>query len=239
MSFKNNFERFLPVARILIIPAIWLLFYACSSASNDKLTDEDRSQTAFAYYYQAGNQIENGRFKEALANLDSAIIRRPKYANFYQVKGWVLEQVDSVDGAVAAYEKCLQINSNAPDVQLRLGRLYLKQEIFERAAFYLRKSSLAMPDSQVILLDLSEAYVRMNRESLAIDQLNLYEKRNRHTAPVYYKLLGMARYHQNRYQKRRQPSSPMSPGKMRIPKVGNILDWPGLPSVILTSQFPI
>lgn len=202
MRFNFHIEIFQRLMRFLLmaLPLISLTFNACSSSSPRNAGENKQQQTAFSFYYLASQQIENGQLEVALSNLDSAIVRRPNYANFYQVKGWVLEQLDSLQNAVAAYEKCLSINGNSPDVQLRLGRLYLRRENYERAAFHLRKSALALPDSHAVLHDLSEAYIRMNRSALALDQLYLYEKKSGPSRAIHYKWRGMAFYLEDKYR---------------------------------------
>ena len=206
MRFNFHSEIIRRLKRILwmSLPLIFVVLNACSSSSPRNPGDNSQQQTAFSFYYLASQQIENGELDVALSNLDSAIIRRPNYANFYQVKGWVLEQLDSLDNAVTAYEKCLSVNKNSPEVQLRLGKLYLRRKNYERAAFHLRKSALAMPDSHAVLHDLSEAYIRMDRSALALDQLHLYEKKSGPSTAIHYKLRGMALYYEDKFREAEQ-----------------------------------
>lgn len=131
----------------------------------------DRAKAAYNFYYLAEDEIRQNRFSQALALLDSAVYYNPGLANFHQIRGWLWEQLDQPDSAIAAYETCLIYKSAHPDVLSRLSKLYLDAGDHVSAASYLKHLVKNYPDSTDGYLKLGIAYYLKGTYPLAIDNL--------------------------------------------------------------------
>ncbi|GEM_PF-3172614 len=188
--------------RIVNLKIIFLIFsvgFIACSGRQATTTTSTQPKSAFSFYYDALAEVEAGQFENALANLDSAIVRRPGVANFYQVKGWVFTQLGQADSAIAAYQKCLSYKSHYPEVWISLGKLYMEVKDYENAALYLRKAVQEIPDSTHLQLLLGESYFQTGKYHLAIDFLNAYKKSTHSPVMDYWKWLGMTEYGMGKY----------------------------------------
>lgn len=149
---------------------------------------------AFTFYYQSLDALRAGELERALSQLDSAILLRPNYSQFYCVRGHILQMLNRPDSAISAFEKCLIYKSYNPEVWLKLGKLYLQQQRYEKAAYYLRKCVAEFPDSIAILLDLGKAQVLAGHAPLARDALIRYARKAIALEPEYWKWWGIAHY---------------------------------------------
>lgn len=177
------------------------LFLCYCGAAGPKKPRQENPKTAFLFYYEAEKSIAAGDFQSALVHLDSAIAYNPRYANFYQVKGWVLENTGQLDSAISAYQKCLAYRSYYPEVWLRLGRVCLLVRRYENAAFYLKKAVQHYPDSAHIHLQLGEIYYHMNKYLLALENLFAYRKIAPHPNPLAWKWLGLTYFRMKEFPK--------------------------------------
>ncbi|RMH83350.1 MAG: hypothetical protein D6681_16920 [Calditrichaeota bacterium] len=184
---------------------IWLLTglllfgtLSCGGSRRTPVPQRDPRKASY-FYYEATRDIEQGLFVSALAKLDSAILYKPGVASYYQVRGWLLEQLGQPDSAIAAYQTCLRYRSNYPKVLVRLGELYMSKGIYDQAAFYLRKGVQAYPDSARIYLLLGQAYIKQGKFRLALDYLRDYRKIRPSPETEFWKWLGMAYVQAERY----------------------------------------
>ncbi|MCK6619130.1 MAG: tetratricopeptide repeat protein [Calditrichaceae bacterium] len=187
-------------AKFFALCFLCLFLWYCG-ASGPKKPREENPKTAFLFYYEAEKDIAAGDFQGALAHLDSAIAYNPRYANFYQVKGWVWEETGRADSAIVAYEKCLAYRSYYPEVWLRLGRVCLLAHQYENAAFYLKKAAQHYPDSADVHLQLGETYYHMNKYPLALDNLFAYRKIAPNPNPLVWKWLGLTYFRMKEFLK--------------------------------------
>ncbi|NOX37522.1 MAG: tetratricopeptide repeat protein [Calditrichaeota bacterium] len=149
---------------------------------------------AFTFYYQSLEALKAGDLERALSQLDSAILLRPNYSQFYCVRGHILQMLNRPDSAIAAFEQCLIYKSYNPDVWLKLGKLYLQQGHYEKAAYFLKKCVPEFPDSVAILLKLGKAQVLAGHAPLARDALVRYARRVQPPDPEYWKWWGVTHY---------------------------------------------
>ncbi|MBP9039730.1 MAG: tetratricopeptide repeat protein [Paludibacteraceae bacterium] len=70
--------------------------------------------------------IFNGKVDEGLAYLDEAIKNNPNNAEYYYVKGSVMEVLDKLDDAVTFFDKALSINPNLSAAWGRKGAIIMK-----------------------------------------------------------------------------------------------------------------
>ncbi|GAB4374222.1 MAG: hypothetical protein Kow0042_18680 [Calditrichia bacterium] len=128
--------------------------------------------------------MERGEFQTALAQMDSAIHRKPGFAPFYYTKGRLFEFLNQPDSAITIYEDALKIKSHFPEVWSRLARLYLNRERYQKAVQILKKLVDIQPDSSGNYLLLAEAYLYAGQPRLALDQIQYYQKRGGDTLEV-------------------------------------------------------
>ena len=82
--------------------------------------------------------------------------KEPSTAETWLQEGLELEEDDS-EGAVAAYRKALDLDSNMPDVWLNLGRLLHEQGHVAEAETCYRRAVALLPEEPVALFDLGVA----------------------------------------------------------------------------------
>lgn len=85
------------------------------------------------YYVQTliNLYIGRGEYPKALSYLDDAIAQEPNNAQFYDVKGRLLENEKKTDEALALYEKAVQINPQYAEAYANIGRVYYNRAIEE------------------------------------------------------------------------------------------------------------
>ncbi len=170
-----------------------VLLLSCQTGLKENRVIDDRPP-AFTYYYQSLEALKAGELEKALVQLDSAILLRPNYSQFYCVRGHILQMLNRPDSAVAAFEQCLRYRSYNPEVWLKLGTLYLQQKQFAKAAYYLKKSIPEYPDSVDLWLKLGKAQVLSGRAVLAREALANYSRKTAVPPLEYWKWWGIAHY---------------------------------------------
>ncbi len=171
-----------------------LINYSCSQK-----TLKPTAKSALFFYYQAENNLKQNDFESALANLDSAIAYNPQLANFYRVKGFVLERLNRPIVAIAAYEEGLQYYPSQPEIHKTLGKLYLSVGDFANAAANLKKASHAYPDSAEIRLQLGEAFYKMGNFAFALNQFSAYQSLTSQPDTIFWKWKGLALFQAKDY----------------------------------------
>ncbi len=174
------------VVRLLTILGIWLSA-GCSHQSYQK-----PEKSALGYYYQAESHIQQGNYAAALSQLDSALALNPRLTNLYRAKGWVLEKLHRPVEAISAYRSFLQQRTDQPDIWLRLGELYAQIGDVSQAEVYLKKVSVAFPDSAEIQLHLGQIYLQMDAPARGLSYLEAYEKLSSRPVPEFWKWKGRA-----------------------------------------------
>ncbi len=175
------------------------LLTGCAGTSQQKQIVHSK-KSPLPFYYDALQNIEYGEYQTALTNLDSAIYYKPEFATFYELKGWVLEQLNNPDSAIVTYEKSLKYRSSYPRVWMRLGELYLNGDQFDKSTYYFRKAVQRYPDSVRLHLKLGEAYYSMGRYHLAQDYLHTYRKLASHPDTLFWKWQGFTYYKLDQYK---------------------------------------
>ncbi|MCB9087584.1 MAG: tetratricopeptide repeat protein [Calditrichae bacterium] len=203
-SERENRDELLsgmPLWVIALVSLCALILLNCSAGRAGRNKSPDRAKAAYNFYYLAEDEIRQNRFPQALALLDSAVYYNPGLANFHQIRGWLWEQLDQPDSAIAAYETCLIYKSAHPDVLSRLSKLYLDAGDHENAASYLKHLVKNYPDSTDGYLKLGIAYYLKGTYPLAIDNLKSYQRMSHPPRTVLWKWLGLCLYQTGEYQK--------------------------------------
>jgi tetratricopeptide (TPR) repeat protein len=154
---------------------------------------------AFVYYNRALNFVERQQFESALAQMDTAIILKPEFAQFHYAKGQIYEIMGQESAAIKAYETAIHHRTLFPDALKGLGRLYMHTGNFERAVQALKNLTESQPDSLLFELLLADAYVFADKPLLALERIHYFEKSGGNSVETY-RLRGMASLGLNDYQ---------------------------------------
>ena len=184
---------------LLSLKFAWLLTLCLISFSCTQKSLKPTTKSALFFYYRAENNLKQNDFESALANLDSAIIYNPQLANFYRVKGFVLEKLERPVDAIAVYEKGLEHYPSQPEIQGKLGNLYLSVGDFANAAVHLKKASHAYPDSAAIHFQLGKAFYQMGDFAFALNQFSAYQSLITMPDSMFWKWEGLARFKAKNY----------------------------------------
>lgn len=182
----------------LLAYSLPLIIFACSGS---KQTIQPGTKTALVFYYEAEENIKQQDFPTALSNLDSAIYYNPGFASLYQLKGWVLENLDQPDSAIAAYESYLNYRSTQPEILWKVGELCLDVGKNNHAATYLKKAVQLYPDTSEIHFQLGKANYNLGYYTLAQDYFQSYQKLEEMPKNEFWKWSGMAYFESKKYAK--------------------------------------
>jgi tetratricopeptide (TPR) repeat protein len=154
---------------------LFLVLLSCQSVKSlQPATDSD--VPAFLFYKKALNYLEKQQYSEALAQLDTAILLKPEFAQFYYARGQILELQDNTPAAIKAYEKALNLKSYYPDTWKRLAKLYMDSAQYEKASQVLKFLTESYPDSLQYEVLLADAYIGANKPLLALERINYFDK---------------------------------------------------------------
>ncbi|NEQ41063.1 MAG: tetratricopeptide repeat protein [Okeania sp. SIO3I5] len=94
---------------------------------------------------EAEANLVNGKFYEAIATCEEIISLKPD-AVAYQIMGKTWVEMNQIEEALAAYEKCLELKPNFAEVYVSLGELYVQQERHSEAITAYQKAIKFAPD---------------------------------------------------------------------------------------------
>ncbi len=152
-----------------------LLFASCHPVKSPQPT-ADSDVSAFLYYKQALNDMEKQQYTRALAQLDTAILLKPEFAQFHYAKGQILELQGDTRPAIKAYEKALSLKSYYPDSWKRLAKLYSDTRQYEKASQVLKFLTESYPDSLQYELSLADAFIGARKPLMALERVNYFDK---------------------------------------------------------------
>ena len=184
---------------LLSLNFAWPLLFCLFNCSCTQKTLTTTTKSALFFYYRAENNLRQNDFESALANLDSAIAYNPQLANFYRVKGFVLEKLERPVDAIAAYQKGLAHNPSQPEIQEKLGNLYLSIGDFANAAVNLKKASHANPDAAEIHFKLGKVFYKMDAFAFALNQFSAYQSLITTPDSAFWKWKGLALFKAKNY----------------------------------------
>ena len=73
--------------------------------------------------------INRSQYDDAVVYLENAIKQDPSNAQFYDVKGRLLESMKQVDEAIESFKKAIEVNSEYAEAYADLGRVYYNRAI--------------------------------------------------------------------------------------------------------------
>lgn len=215
MNFTSNLNRFNYklkegsriyryqfILTIIITFALLLLIISSASCTRSATVTPPakNSPPVLTYYYKALSFLETSEFDSALAQLDTAISRRPEFAQFYYAKGQIFELIDQPDSAISNYEKSITFKSHFPQVWKNLSTLYFETGQYQKAVQILKDIVEQEPDSLRYLLMLADAYLHADRARLALDKIWYYEVQGGQS-PEEDRIKGLAYYQQREFEK--------------------------------------
>ncbi|HZH34095.1 MAG TPA: tetratricopeptide repeat protein [Pyrinomonadaceae bacterium] len=130
-----------------------------------KAADQQEGQgKALSFYYRGAILNRLGRYEEALASLDRALLERPDLITAHEEKGESLWQLGRKDEAVSTWRDAVGRNANLPLANNLLAGAAASMEESESAAAYEKQADRATPADPLFhwMVGLRLQNVRMN-----------------------------------------------------------------------------
>ncbi len=155
-------------------------------------------KSAFRFYENALIEKFDGRWPQALEQINRAIALNNRISLFFVLKGQIFDSLHQVDSAIYAYRQALRIRPHAPDVLQKIGALYIEKGQPLKGVVFLKKA-FAYDETQTdILLRIARLYITLDSLSLAQQVLSDYKVRMelsaRPPAAAYYLMEGDMAY---------------------------------------------
>ncbi len=148
---------------------------------------------------QAQNQLP-----EAIREVDNLIKREPRFAPAYMLKAFYMESGGDTKGAIAHYQKALELSPDNPVAANNIAWLYCQMnQNLEQALSLARKAREKAPNDGHIADTLGWIYYKMGNYTLAADQLTFAINQGAQGPENYYRH-GMACYRQGDKLKAKQ-----------------------------------
>ena len=129
----------------------------------------------WAQYLNAICLLRQGRPAEARTLLSACLAQRLDFVWLYLLRGFAQEELQAWDAADSDFRKASQLplDDNARYVlSVNRGVLRLRQERFEDAIAELKSAIERKPNAYQAYVNLAQAYRRMNKLDLALEQLH-------------------------------------------------------------------
>src|SRR5262249_52543016 len=181
---------------------------------------EARPGHFWAQYINAICLLQQGRHAEARTLLSACLAERSDFVWLYLLRGFAQQQLQAWDAADADFHKAgkLPLDANASYVLcVDRGVLRVKQDRYNDAVADLKSAIEKKPNAYQAYVNLAQAYRKLKKMDLALDQLNravqlepalahLYRLRARLYAEMNQPVLAIADF--NRAIQREKKSSP-------------------------------
>jgi tetratricopeptide (TPR) repeat protein len=112
---------------------------------------------AHTHYLRAKVYTEQGQVEKAVENLNAAVSLRPDFAEAWSDLGEAKNTLLDDAGALAAFQRSVQLDPENAVSQYRLGAAYLRQGETRQAVAHLRESFRLNPKNQSTLYSLQQA----------------------------------------------------------------------------------
>jgi len=173
--FKNH---------VFYITLIFLFIFSCGTQK--KIKQENALELpAIFYYKQALNLVEAQKYKQALKQLDTAIVLKPEFAQFYYARGQIYELLGKNLLAIDSYETALKYKSFFPDAWKSVSLLYMNEKEYDKAIQVLRNLVEIEPDSLNYEIMLADAYLHLNKPLLAFERIKNIENQQRDSREIF------------------------------------------------------
>lgn len=179
------------------------LFHACQPHM-DQLSGQSATVSAYEHYMRALGLSEKNRYDEALAEIDQALVINNRISVFYSFRGDLLDKLDRIDEALAAYGNVLSLRDNEPFTLEKMGRLYVRKQRYDLALSSVKKAYARNPQKISLLLDMAEFEMLLDNAERAYNFAQQYRQLCHDEADVhgrYYCVLGRFYYGRKDYDK--------------------------------------
>jgi len=133
-----------------------------------------------ALRYLALSQAKQGKYEDAIINLEKIISLDPKYGKAYVDLAKIYIQKGDIDEAIKCLENALSVDDKLFAAWSYLGELYMKKENYQKAIICLQNALLEQQNSSLTYRLLGEAYYKSGNLEKAVymleKALNLNEK---------------------------------------------------------------
>lgn len=116
---------------------------------------------------------ESRRWAEALSELDAALEVNPENASWHAHRGYVLDQLERVGDAIAAYEHSLKLHSDDVDVATALGIDLIRAGDYTRAVDVFADLARRNPDYEPAYCHRIAAYAELGQHDSAEEMFYL------------------------------------------------------------------
>jgi tetratricopeptide (TPR) repeat protein len=158
----------------------WLLL-RCHRGEMDELAplllsavDHGHPESTSILETLAAVYIRQARYHEAMQCLNRWIDLDPQSARALDSRGWLYNQFDGREPAIADYERALQIQPGRSAVRMRLADVLLKSLRHGEAAAHLERLRAEQPDNPAVMARLAQCWAALSRAEearLLLDQL--------------------------------------------------------------------
>ncbi len=183
---------------LFYIVLIFLFVFSCGTQKRSK-QENTLELPAIFYYKQALNLVESQKYKQALKQLDTAIVLRPEFAQFYYARGQIYELLGKNLLAIDSYETALKYKSFFPDVWKSVSLLYMNEKEYDKAIQVLRNLVDSEPDSLNYEIMLADAYLHINKPLLAFERIKNFENQQGKSREIF-RIKGMAYFLNQNYE---------------------------------------
>ncbi|MCX5702967.1 MAG: tetratricopeptide repeat protein, partial [Candidatus Omnitrophica bacterium] len=121
------------------------------------------------------------------ANLNKIGMRRI-FPEPYLLRAWMFYFLDLNEQAINEAREALKIQPSSPDAYNIIGRIYIKQKLFDRAFETLRLARIYEPDYKETLISLGSLYKETGKNDKALETYKKLIKLNPYYAEGYYNL---------------------------------------------------
>lgn len=87
------------------------------------------------------------RWRAAIRDFDSALAMKPDAATTLYFRAWSRSSIDDLDGALADYERCIELQPKAADAYEQIGSIHHYRGELQKALDAYRKAMELDPDS--------------------------------------------------------------------------------------------
>ena len=131
------------------------------------------AEAAYPRYLRAKIHTENNEIEKTAQQLKAAVALRPDFAEAWSDLGQARKMLADDDGALAAFERSIQVDPENAVAQYRLGAEYLRRGDAHRAVAHLQQSFRLNPKDQSMLYSLQLA---LRQDGQAEEALRVKQK---------------------------------------------------------------
>ncbi|MDD3876341.1 MAG: tetratricopeptide repeat protein [Bacteroidales bacterium] len=116
--------------------------------------------------------IEQGKFPEALENLNMALEVEKKIAQIYMIRGLAYDGMGNISNALNDYNKAINLNPNSAETYVNRGIVFINLGKIDSALIDFNKAIYLRPDLYMIYNNRGMAFHKKNNFTAAIEDYN-------------------------------------------------------------------